>query len=250
MAQFVGFATSYRMVETLYIVVTLISTTRFIFAPEIKPSRYPRLYNMNSEIDDSISIVSASNLETNSTFRFEADSGREPTLRDLLYSIGSVASRTTGLHITCENGNTGSSQVSVGEEKKDFAESIRNTSIYSLVAHSNQRLNPESMLHDAHLDKQSLVKVLNERLIPLHQSKNKRGEAIYQRRVTARERLLNLLVPMRYRLVQYPRAQDLPQISVQLISNEFDTRRLERLTNNYPPSRHIALYGSQAQFIF
>ena len=175
---------------------------------------------MNFDPDDSISIFSVSNLGTNSTFRF-TDCEREPTLRDLLYSIESSASRKTGLRMECETDHSSSSSsVSIQDEAKDFAESIRNTPLSCVLRPSVLYQNPECLIHDAYLGSQQLVQDLKKPLIPLHKSGQKRGEEIHRRRLMARETLLDLPVYRKYRLVQP--VPGLPRISVELIPDDPD----------------------------
>ena len=170
---------------------------------------------MNSGTDDSISIFSVSNLGTNPTFRVR-DCTIEPPLRDLLHSIDSAASRKTGLHMECEiDHSSGCSEVSIQDEAKDFAESIRNTPLDCVL---RPHPNTVCMVHNAQIGQEPLVQDLKKPLIPLHKSGQKRGEEIHRRRLMARERLLHLPVYRKYRLVQS--IPGLPRISVQLVPDD------------------------------
>jgi hypothetical protein len=172
-----------------------------------------RSHDMTSDSQREISIRSVSNLTTNPTFSFER-CDRDPTLWDLLNSIRPATSRDTGLRMSCTSVEDPRFQATMKEEAKDFAQSIENTPIHSVVdLSSSASSNVVSMIHDAHLGPYGLVGDLKTPLLPLHKAGSKKADAIHQRRLDARAQLLRLPVHRQYRLVQQGQGQNLFGIS-------------------------------------
>ena len=129
----------------------------------------------------------------------------------------------------CETDNSsGRSEVSIQDEAKDFAASIRNTPICCVLRPNS---NIACKIHDAQIGSNPLVQELKEPLIPLHKSGQKRGEEIYRRRLMARESLLDLPVYRKYHLVQP--IPSVPQISVELVPDDLGQKLMEAMTNDY-----------------
>lgn len=191
---------------------------------------------MNPDTGGPISIISVSNLETNSTFSFQT-SATWPTLSDLIHSLRPASSRTTGHHMDCLTDD--SLEVPITAEAQVFAESIRNTPLRSLVVPSENYWDRESLerlLDDAYLGGEKLLKDLESPLEPLHQSGNEAAEALYRRWVSARQRLLSLPVYKQYRLIRKTSTPEQPSFR-EMSMDEFERHMLGVMTGgNLHPS--------------